>query len=171
MFAICTWLFQEVKFDYNSIKMSPALSICTLYIHGQATILLNTNIKKNIYLPATNTWTLKYTLGDKLQQHVAATRRSEKSLRVCWRILWKSLSPQHNFVAATSRKKSNQTEFVRLVAATRLCCRDKDFHKNSPVHTKRFVAATCRRNVLLQLVDGPVHRVICCRDLLLQLVA
>ena len=30
-----------------------------------------------------------YTLGDKLQQHVAATRRSEKSLRVCWRILVK----------------------------------------------------------------------------------
>ena len=89
------WLFQEVKFDYNSIKMSLSLLICTLYIHVQAIILLNTNIKKNIYLPATNAWTLKYTLGDKLQQHVAATRRSDKSLRVCWRIVVKI------FVSAT----------------------------------------------------------------------
>ena len=28
----------------------------------------------------------------------------------------------------------------------------KDFYKISPVHTKRFVAAMCRRNMLLQLV-------------------
>ena len=88
-----------------------------------------------------------------LQRHVAATNRF-----VCaGEFLWKSLSPQHNFVTTTSRKKSNQTEFVRLVAATKLCCRDKDFHKKFPVHTKRFVAATCRRNVLLQPVDEPVH--------------
>ena len=26
-------------------------------------------------------------------------------------------------------KKSNQTEFVLLVAATKFCCSDKDFHK------------------------------------------
>ena len=88
-----------------------------------------------------------------LQRHVAATNRF-----VCaGQFLWKSLSPQHNFVTTTSRKKSNQTEFVRLVAATKLCCREKDFRKNSPVHTRRFVVATCRRNVFLQLVDGPLH--------------
>ena len=88
-----------------------------------------------------------------LQRQVAATNRV-----VCaGKFLWKSLSLQHNFVAATSRKKSNQTEFVRLVAATKLCCRDKHFHKNSPTHTKGFVAATCRRNVLLQVGAGPVH--------------
>ena len=61
------------------------------------------------------------------------------------------VSPR-NFVAATSRKKSNQTESVGLVVATKFCCSDKDFHKNSPVHTKQFVAATCRLTVLLQLV-------------------
>ena len=58
--------------------------------------------------------------------------------------LGKSLSLQRNFVTATSRKKSNQTEIVRLVAATKFSYSDKDFHKNSPVHKKRFVAATCR---------------------------
>ena len=147
MFAICTWLFQEVKFDYNSIKMSPALSICTLYIHGQATILLNTNIKKNIYLPATNAWTLKYTLGDKLQQHVAATRRSDKSLRVCRRILWKSLSPQHNFVAATSRKKSNQPHLCDLLLRQDSVAETKIFTKIF-LYTRsdlslRHVAVTC----------------------------
>ena len=31
----------------------------------------------------------QYTLGVKLQQHIAATCRSDKSLRVCWRIFVK----------------------------------------------------------------------------------
>ena len=99
----------------------------------------------------------RYTLGDKLQQHVAATRCSDKSLRVHWRNLWKSLSLQQNFGAATSRTDSVWFDFLQLVAATKFCCGDKDFHKNSPVHTKRFVAATCRLTLLLQLVARPVH--------------
>ena len=105
--------------------------------------------------------------GDKLQQHVAATDHpmctgrvtscSNKVRRhvaatnrfVCTgEFLWKSLSPQQNFVAATSRKKSNQTESVRLVAATKFCCSDKDFHKilhyiRSGLSPQHF-AATCR---------------------------
>ena len=32
---------------------------------------------------------------------------------------------------------------MRLVAATKFCCSDKDFHKNSPVHTEQFVTAMC----------------------------
>ena len=64
----------------------------------------------------------------------------------------KSLSPQQNFFRCISLKKSNQTESVLLVAATKFCCSDKDFHKNSPVHTKRFVAAMCRLDMLLELV-------------------
>ena len=34
---------------------------------------------------------------------------------------------------------------MRLVAATKYCCRDKDlvdFHKSYPVHSKRYGAAT-----------------------------
>ena len=67
------------------------------------------------------------------------------------------------FVSATELchsniKKSNQTEFVRLFAATKFCCRDKDFHKISPVRMKRLIAVMCCRNMLLQLVVGPVHR-------------
>ena len=69
-----------------------------------------------------------------LQQHVAATNRE---------FLRKSLSPQQNFVTATSRTKSNQIELAQLVTATKFCCVDKDFHQNSPVNTKPFVAATC----------------------------
>ena len=34
---------------------------------------------------------------------------------------------------------------LRHVAATKFCCKNKDFLKSSPVHTERFVAATCRR--------------------------
>ena len=59
----------------------------------------------------------------------------------------------------------------RLVGAIKFCCRGKDVYKNSPVHTKRFVAAMCRRNVLLQQVARPIHGVICRRELLQQLVA
>ena len=95
------------------------------------------------------------------RRHVAATCRGDtlqrQSLRVNWRNLWKSLSLQQNFVAATSRTDSVWFDFLRLVAATKFCCGDKDFHKNSPVHTKRFVAATCRLTLLLQLVARPVH--------------
>ena len=106
----------------------------------------------------------RYTLGDKLQQRVAAkdhsmctgpaTSCSNKLRRhvaatnrfVCaGEVWWKSLSLQQSFVAATSRTNSVWFDFLWLVAET-------DFHKNSPAHTKRFVAATCRCNVLLQLV-------------------
>ena len=41
---------------------------------------------------------------------------------------------------------------LRHVAATKFSCKNKDFLKNSPVDTKRFVAATCRRDMVLQLV-------------------
>ena len=99
----------------------------------------------------------RYTLGNKLQQHVAATRCSDKSLRVYRRIFVKIFVAATEFVAATSRTDSVWFDFLRLVAATKFCCGDKDFHKNSPVHTKRFVAATCRLTLLLQLVARPVH--------------
>ena len=96
------------------------------------------------------------------RQHIAAI-----NCFVCTgEILLKPLSPQQNFVAATCRKKSNQAEFVLLVVATKFCCRDKDLHKNSPVHMKRFVHC----DVLLQLVACPVDTVTCHHDLLLQLV-
>ena len=54
--------------------------------------------------------------------------------------------------------KSHKFDFMQLVAATKCCCGDKDLHKNSPKHTKRFVTATSRRNLLLQLVAQPVHK-------------
>ena len=113
----------------------------------------------------------RYTLGDKLQQHVAATDHSMWTDRatscsntvrrhvaatnrsVCTgESLWKSLSPQRNFVAATSRKKSNQTESVRLVAATKFCCSDKHFlqilqYTRSDLSLRR-VASPCCCNLL-----------------------
>ena len=49
-------------------------------------------------------------------------------------------------------------KIVRLVAATKFCCSHKDFHKRSPVHTKRFVAAKSRRDMLLQLLSRSVYR-------------
>ena len=99
----------------------------------------------------------RYTLDDKLQRHVAATYCSDKSLRVYWRIFVKIFVAATEFVATTSRADSVWFDFLRLVATTKFCCGDKDFHKNSPVHTKQFVAAMCRLTLLLQLVARPVH--------------
>ena len=90
----------------------------------------------------------RYTLGDKLLQYVATTDHSVCTGRatscsnevrryvaatnrfVCTgEFLGKSLSRQQNFVAAASRKKSNQTESVRLVAATNSVAATKIFTK------------------------------------------
>ena len=70
-------------------------------------------------------------------------------------LLWKSLSMRQNFVAATSRKKKKKNGAT--FAATKFCCSDKDFHKRSQVHTKRFVAAKCRHH-MLQLLSPSVYR-------------
>ena len=74
---------------------------------------------------------------------------------VCWRPFVKI------FVSATEFcrcNKSQKKKIVRLVAATKFCCSHKDFHKRSPVHTKRFVAAKSRRHMLLQLLSRSVYR-------------
>ena len=77
--------------------------------------------------------------SNKVRRHVAATNRF-----VCaGEFLWKSLSPQQNLVAATSRKKSNQTESVRLVAATNSLAATKIFTK---------ILQYTRSNLSLQLV-------------------
>ena len=113
----------------------------------------------------------QHTLGDKLQQHVAATdhstctgRATSCSNKVRRRVAATnrfvcigeflcgiSLSPQQNFVAATSRKKSNQTESVRLIAATNSVAATKIFTKilqytrsDLPL---QYVAATCCCNL------------------------
>ena len=62
---------------------------------------------------------------------------------------------------------------MRLVVATKSCCSDKDFHKNSPVHPERVVAgsnvlqrhvaATCClvcTDLYLSQVDSPLLKLI-----------
>ena len=83
---------------------------------------------------------------------VAATRCADTSQRQITSCVLENfcetLCLRNNFVAATRRKKSNQTEVVRLVEATKFCCSDKDFHKNSPrprsdLSLQRVVATCC----------------------------
>ena len=117
----------------------------------------------------------------KMGGQVAATCRRHTTQRqiappcVLENFLWKSLSPRQNFVAATcprTTEKSNQTEFVRLVAATKSCWRKKIFsQKFSCTHE-----TICRCDVSPQRVASTsrptcTHGVICRRDVLLQLVA
>ena len=99
--------------------------------------------------------------------------RPERSVHVTyclvcnWECLWKSLSLQHNFVTSTSHTNSVWFDFLKLVTATKFCCRDKDFHKNSPVHMKRF------DNMLRQLVTKLVDKewTSSHHDVLLRLIA
>ena len=91
----------------------------------------------------------QYTQGDKLQQHVTATHHSNKLLHVYWIIFVKI------FVPATRCTNSVSFDFLRLVAATKFCSRDKDFHKNLDSSTHEMI---CCGNVLLQLFAGPIHK-------------
>ena len=69
------------------------------------------------------------------------------------------------FISATEFCSSNLLQKIksdRICATYRgdkiiLPAETKIFTKNSPVHAKRFVAAMRRRDMLLQLVAGPVH--------------
>ena len=97
-------------------------------------------------------------LGDKLQQQitVCTCRATSHRITLQWHITvtnpFKRLSQQQNFVTATSPTNSVWFDFLRHAAATKFCYRDKDFHNNSPIHTKWFVTVMCRCDTLLQLV-------------------
>ena len=102
----------------------------------------------------------RYTLGDKLQQQVAVTDHSmctglatscSNMLRryiaatncfVCTgEILWKSLSLQQNYVAATSHTNSVWFDFLQHVAATKFSStHEAIYHRDV---SSRHVAATC----------------------------
>ena len=71
--------------------------------------------------------------------------------------LYENLSPQQLLPQQVAQIES---DLLRLVAATKFCCRNKDFHKSAPVHTKRWevsprlVVQTCRPVFPLSL--GPL---------------
>ena len=115
----------------------------------------------------------RYTLGDELQPtHRGDTSAATNRFVRTGEFLWKSLLLQKNFVAATSRTNSVWFEFLRLAAATKFCCGDKDFHRTSPVHSE----AICRCDVSSHRLAATSrracsHGVICRRAVLLQLVA
>ena len=125
-----------------------------------------------------STLTLLYTLGDKLQQqvettdhsvwtgpatdklqqHVVATHRSDKSLCMYWRDFVKI------FVSAMEFCRRDNSHKFCLIWFFATCCCDKIMlqkqrfsQKILHLHSKRFVAATCSCYMLLQLVSGPVH--------------
>ena len=64
------------------------------------------------------------------------------------------------FVSVTEfcrRNKLHKFCLISLIFCNKLgqqnsVAETKDFHKNSPVHTEQFVAATCHCDMLLQLV-------------------
>ena len=79
-----------------------------------------------------------YRSGEYLQQHVAATPRSDKSLRVYWRICVKI------FIAATVAKNQIRLNLYDLLRKQNSLAATKIFTKILQYHSERFVAATCR---------------------------
>ena len=109
------------------------------------------------------------------QQHVAATRRSNKFHCVNRRISSKILSPRQNFVAATCRTKSNSFNFVRHVAATKFCRGDKIL-----IYLPSNIEAFIPGDLSLQPVAAMsaydlsldcTHKAMCCSNVLQQFVA
>ena len=86
----------------------------------------------------------------------SAPSHSNKSLCVYLRISAKIFVSATEFCCRKMLHKFNLIDSVRLDAIAKFCCGDKNFCKNSSVHTKWFVAATCCRDLLLQLVAGCV---------------
>ena len=82
----------------------------------------------------------------------SAPSHSNKSLCVYLRISAKIFVSATEFCCRKMLHKFNLIDSVRLDAMAKFCCGDKNFCKNSSVHTKWFVAATCCRDLLLQLV-------------------
>ena len=91
------------------------------------------------------------TKSEHTRQQVAAIRcddTSQRQIASCvWRNVCENLCLRNRILPLQQvAKKSNQTEFVRLVVATKFCCRDRDFYRNSLIYKKQFVAAaTCRQ--------------------------
>ena len=103
----------------------------------------------------------RYTLGDKLQQHDEATHRSNKSLRVYWRIFVKI------FVAATEFCRHNKSHrfshlfFCDLLQGQNPVVETKIFTKILQTHEvichDLSLRHVCRLTLLLQLITRPVH--------------
>ena len=115
----------------------------------------------------------RYTLGNKLQQHVTTTRRSDKSLRVYWRIFVKIItSAYHEFCRSNMLQKIKLDRICVTWRGNKILLQRQRFLQNfSSTHK-----AICHYNVLPQHVavtsrQTCTHRVICHRELLLQLVA
>ena len=86
---------------------------------------------------------------------VEATRRSDKSLRLYWRIFCENFCLCDRILSLQQVAKKKKCDFLRrqnFVASTKI------FTKVPPGHTKRFVAAKCRRDMLLQLLSPSVYR-------------
>ena len=113
-----------------------------------------------------------YTLGNKLQQHVTTTRRSDKSLRVYWRIFVKIIiSAYHEFCRSNMLQKIKLDRLCATWRGNKILLQRHRFLQNfSSTHeaicdvSPQHVAATISR-------QNCTHWVICCRELLLQLVA
>ena len=117
----------------------------------------------------------RYRLGNKLQQHVTTTRRSDKSLRVYWRIFVKIIiSAYHEFCRSNMLQKIKLDRICATWGGNKILLQRQRFLQNfsstheaichcdvSPQHV--HVAATSHQTC--------TYWVICCRELLLQLVA
>ena len=116
---------------------------------------------------------VRYTLGNKLQQHVTTTRRSDKSLRVYWRIFVKIIiSAYHEFCRSNMLQKIKLDRICATWRGNKILLQRQRFLQNfSSTHK-----AICHCDVSPQHVAATSRQtrtrwVICCRELLLQLVA
>ena len=127
-----TWIIQAL------IHIIPLVSVLTRF-HCTCNKYLSCGTKRNPHCCSLRVGNVepgsvvslkgRYTLGNKLQQHVATTRRSDKSLRVYWRIFVKIIiSAYHEFC------RSNMLQKIKL---ERICATWRG--NKIPLQRQRFL--------------------------------
>ena len=91
-----------------------------------------------------------------MHQHVA-TRRSDKSLRVNWKIFVKISVSATEFCRSNMLQKIKSDRICATFCGDKILLQRQRFSPNFSSTHEVLVPAICRCNKLLQLVAGPVH--------------
>ena len=78
-----------------------------------------------------------------LRRHIAATHRSDKSLRVYWRVFVKVFLSATEFCRSNMLQKIKSDRICATYRGDKILLQRQRFSQISPVHSKRCVAATC----------------------------
>ena len=127
--------------------------------HFQAPLLLNPLSPRGPTRrgPGERGW-CEHTMRQVGDRSLIVHRSGDTSLRLYRSIFEKIFVFTIEFCRCNKSPKKKKKKNWGIFAATKFCWSDKDFHNSSPGHSKQFVAAKCRRDMMLQLLSFSVYR-------------